>query len=63
MKPKHTLPTACIALLFLLPALAGCLGQEQPPSLEPEAGLFDFEQPRRSTHGITIPELLLCPGL
>ena len=46
MKPKHTLPTACIALLFLLPALAGCLGQEQPPPPESEAGLFDFEQPR-----------------
>ncbi|MDP6847064.1 MAG: hypothetical protein QF366_05465, partial [Candidatus Poseidoniia archaeon] len=45
MKPKHTLPTACIALLFLLPALAGCLAPEDKRTYEPEPGPFDFDAP------------------
>ena len=43
------LSTACVALLFLLPALAGCLAPEDKRTYVPESTPFDFDRPQPVT--------------
>ncbi len=49
MKMIRTLPVTCVTLLFLLPALAGCLEPEDKRTYLPELTLFDFDQPQPVT--------------